>query len=60
VLGVAVGAPPLMVLTEAISGTWVPYLTWPPLLAIVAVVMSVIAASTLGPTAYLLASKRDQ
>ena len=60
VLGVAVGAPPLIVLTEAISGTWVPYLTWGTLLAIVAVVMTVIGVSTLGPTACALALDRDQ
>jgi putative ABC transport system permease protein len=59
VLGVAVGAPSLLVLTEAISGSWVPYLTWPPLLAIVAVVMTVIAVSTLGPTACVLVLDRD-
>jgi ABC-type antimicrobial peptide transport system permease subunit len=60
VLGIAVGAPSLIVVTEAISGSWVPYLTWPPILAIVAVVMTVIAVSTLGPTAYVLASDRDR
>jgi putative ABC transport system permease protein len=60
VLGVAVGAPPLIVLTEAISGSWVPYLTWGPLLAIAAVVMTVIAVSTLGPTACVIARDRDQ
>jgi putative ABC transport system permease protein len=60
VLGFAVGAPSLIVLSEAISGSWVPYLTWPPLLAIVAVVMTVIAVSTLGPTACVLAFDRDR
>jgi putative ABC transport system permease protein len=60
VLGVAVGAPSLIVLTEAISGSWVPYLTWPSLVAILSVVMTVIAASTLGPTACVLALDRDR
>jgi hypothetical protein len=60
VLGVAVGAPSLIVVTDAISGSWVPYLTWPPLLAIVAVVMTVIAVSTLGPTACVLALDHDR
>jgi putative ABC transport system permease protein len=60
VLGVAVGAPSLIVITDAISGSWVPYLTWPPVLAIVAVVMTVLAVSTLGPTACVLALDRDQ
>jgi ABC-type lipoprotein release transport system permease subunit len=60
VLGVAVGAPSLIVITDAISGSWVPYLTWPPVLAIVAVVMTVLAVSTLGPTACVLAWDRDQ
>jgi putative ABC transport system permease protein len=60
VLGAAVGAPSLIVVTEAISGSWMPYLTWPPMLAIVAIVMVVIAVSTLGPTAGLLAFDRDQ
>jgi putative ABC transport system permease protein len=60
VLGVAVGAPSLIVLTEAISGSWVPYLTWPPLLAIAAVVLAVIGVSTLGPTACVLALDRDR
>jgi hypothetical protein len=60
VLGVAVGAPSLTVLTEAISGSWVPYLTWPSLVAILSVVMTVIAASTLGPTACVLALDRDR
>jgi putative ABC transport system permease protein len=60
VLGVAVGAPSLIVVTEAISGSWVPYLTWPPLLSIAAVVMAVIGVSTLGPTAWVLALDRDR
>jgi hypothetical protein len=60
VLGIAVRAPPLIVLTEAISGSWEPYLTWPPLLAIIAVVMTAIGVSTLGPTACVLALNRDQ
>jgi putative ABC transport system permease protein len=60
VLGVVVGATPLIVLSDAISGSWVPYLTWPPVLAIAAVVMTVIAVSTLGPTACVLALDRDQ
>jgi putative ABC transport system permease protein len=60
VFGVIVGAPSLIVMTKAISGSWVPYLTWPPLLAIAAVVMTVIAVSTLGPTACVLAWDRDR
>jgi len=60
VLGAAVGAPSLIVVTEAISGSWVPYLTWPPVLAVVTVVMAVIAVSTLGPTACLLALDSDR
>ena len=60
VLGVVVGATPLIVLSDAISGSWVPYLTWPLMLAIAAVVMTVIAVSTLGPTACVLALDRDQ
>jgi putative ABC transport system permease protein len=55
VFGVAVGAPSLIVMTKAVSGSWVPYLTWPPLLAIAAGVMTVIAVSTVGPTACVLA-----
>jgi putative ABC transport system permease protein len=60
VLGAAVGAPSLIVVTEAISGSWKPHLTWPPMLAIAAIVMVVIAVSTLGPTAGLLALDRDE
>ncbi len=60
VLGAAVGAPSLIVVTEAISGSWMPYLTWPPMLAIAAIVIVVIAVSTLGPTAGLLALDREE
>jgi putative ABC transport system permease protein len=60
VFGVAVGAPSLIVVTEAISGSWKPYLTWELVLAIGAVVMAVIGASTLVPTACLLAVDRDR
>ena len=60
VFGAAVGAPSLIVVTEAISGSWMPHLTWPPVLAIVAVVMAVIGVSTLAPTACLLALDRDR
>jgi putative ABC transport system permease protein len=60
VFGAAVGAPSLIVVTEAISGSWMPYLTWQLVLAIVVVVMSVIGASTLVPTACLLALDRDR
>jgi putative ABC transport system permease protein len=60
VLGAAVGAPSLIVVTEAISGSWMPYLTWHLVLAIAAVVMAVTGASTLAPTACLLAIDRDR
>jgi putative ABC transport system permease protein len=60
VFGTAVGAPSLIVVTEAISGSWMPYLTWQLVLTIVAVVMAVIGAATLAPTVCLLAMDDDR
>jgi putative ABC transport system permease protein len=59
-LGVAVGAPSLIVVTDVINNSWRPFLTWPPVLVLVGVVMAAVTASTLAPTASLLAVDRDR
>jgi len=54
VLGVAAGAAPAVVVSKSLADTWMPYLTWPPLVTIGAIAIGLTGVSILVPTIWLL------
>jgi len=56
VLGVAVGAASAIVVSKSLADTWMPYLTWPPMVAIGALAVGLTFVAILAPTVWLLAS----
>ncbi len=56
ILGAAAGAASLAVVSKELAGTWMPYLTWPPVAVIGATVIGLTIIAILAPTLWLLAS----
>jgi putative ABC transport system permease protein len=56
ILGVAAGAASVVVVSKQLAGTWMPYLTWPPMAVIGATVVGLTIIAILAPTLWLLAS----
>jgi putative ABC transport system permease protein len=56
ILGVAAGAASLAVVSKQLAGTWMPYLTWPPMAVIGATVVGLTIIAILAPTLWLLAA----
>lgn len=54
ILGTGAAAAAVAVPTKALTGSYLPYLTWPPAVLIVSLVLVLSAISTLGPTAAIL------
>jgi putative ABC transport system permease protein len=56
ILGAAAAAASVVVVSKELAGTWMPYLTWPPMVVIGAVVVGLTAVAILAPTLWLLAA----
>ena len=56
ILGAAAGAASVAVVSKELAGTWMPYLTWPPMAVIGASVVGLTIVAILAPTLWLLAS----
>jgi len=56
ILGAAAGAASVAVVSKQLAGTWMPYLTWPPMAVIGASVVGLTIIAILTPTLWLLAS----
>ena len=56
ILGVAAGVASVVVVSKQLAGTWMPYLTWPPMALIGATVVGLTILAILAPTLWLLAS----
>jgi putative ABC transport system permease protein len=56
VLGVAVGAASAIVVSKSLADTWMPYLTWPPMVVIGATAVGLTFVAILVPTIWLLTS----
>jgi len=56
ILAVAAGAAPAIVMSKQLAGTWMPYLTWPPMAVIGATVIGLTILAILAPTLWLLAA----
>ena len=56
ILGAAAGAASVAVVSKELAGTWMPYLTWPPMAVIGASVVGLTIIAILTPTLWLLAS----
>jgi hypothetical protein len=56
ILGVAAGAASVVVVSKQLAGTWMPYLTWPPMVLISATVVGLTVVAILAPTLGLLAA----
>ena len=56
ILGAAAGAASVAVVSKELAGTWMPYLTWPPMAVIGASVVGLTIIAILAPTLWLLAS----
>ena len=56
ILGAAAGAASVAVVSKQLAGTWMPYLTWPPMAVIGATVVGLTILAILAPTLWLLAS----
>lgn len=54
VLGAGAGAVTLAAITKALTGSWTPYIPWFPSIGIIAAVIGLAAAGSLGPTAALI------
>jgi len=54
ILGVAAGAASVVVVSKQLAGTWMPYLTWPPMAVIGATVVGLTILAILAPTLWLL------
>jgi putative ABC transport system permease protein len=50
ILGVAAGAASIAVVSKQLAGTWMPYLTWPPIAVIGAIVVGLTIIAILAPT----------
>jgi len=61
ILGAAAGAASVAVVSRQLAGTWMPYLTWPPMAVIGASVLALTIIAILAPTLWLLTSPiRDE
>ena len=56
ILGAAAGAASVAVVSKELAGTWMPYLTWPPMAVIGASVVGLTVVAILAPTLWMLAS----
>jgi len=56
VLGVAVGSASAIVVSKSLADTWMPYLTWPPMVAIGALAVGLTFVAILVPTMWLLSA----
>jgi putative ABC transport system permease protein len=56
-LGVAVGAASAIVVSKSLADTWIPYLTWLPMVTIVAIALGLTFVAILAPTTWLLSSQ---
>jgi ABC-type lipoprotein release transport system permease subunit len=56
ILGAAAGAASVAVVSKQLAGTWMPYLTWPPMAVIGATVVGLTILAILAPTLWLLTS----
>ena len=56
ILGVAAGAASVVVVSKQLAGTWMPYLTWPPMAVIGVTVVGLTIIAILAPTLWLLAA----
>lgn len=54
ILGVAAGAASAVVVSKQLAGTWMPYLTWPPMAVIGVTVVGLTILAILAPTLWLL------
>ena len=54
ILGAAAGAASVVVVSKQLAGTWMPYLTWPPMAVIGATVVGLTIIAILAPTLWLL------
>jgi len=54
VLGAASAIASVVVVSKELTGAWVPYLTWPPMVVIGASAVGVTAAAILAPTLWLI------
>jgi hypothetical protein len=53
---VAVGAASAIVVSKSLADTWMPYLTWPPMVAIGALAVGLTFVAILVPTMWLLSA----
>ena len=60
ILGAAAGAASVAAVSKQLAGTWMPYLTWPPVAVIGATVVGLTIIAILAPTLWLLASPIQQ
>src|SRR5487761_1512482 len=59
-LGAVAGAATLASVSRALTGSWVPYLTVRPVLAIPGIVLALTMAATLGPAAWILRAPEER
>jgi putative ABC transport system permease protein len=59
-LGAAAGAASVLVVSKVLTGTWAPYLTWPPILVIISAVLALTGLSVFVPIAWILAAPGDR
>ena len=60
VLGAAAAAASVLVVSKALADTWMPYLTWPPIVEIAATAVGLTAVAILVPTIWLLTSPTQE
>lgn len=58
-LGVTAAAASVLVLTKALTGSWAPDVTWPPMVIIIAVILALTALSVFAPTSRILFEPDD-
>ena len=59
-LGAAAAAAPVLIVSKVLTGSWAPYLTWPPVLVIISAVLALIGISVFMPTAWILAAPGER
>ena len=60
ILGAAAGAASVAVVSKQLAGTWMPYLTWPPVAVIGATVVGLTIIAILAPTLWPLAPRSNR
>jgi len=59
-IGAAAGAASVIVVSKALADTWMPYLTWPPMVIIGASAIGLTVLSIAVPTVWVLASPKSK